>query len=78
MFTVSEAEAEMIRRAFHDSGEWAAVVELRRLFPVFSNNPEALRCVRAIAGWTPLPPKPERAVEKVSVLRRRPQPEGPR
>lgn len=78
MFTVSEAEAEMIRRAFHQSGEWAAVVELRRLFPVFSNNPEALRCVRAIAGWTPLPQPPEPAVEKISALRRRRQPEDPR
>jgi hypothetical protein len=78
MFTVSEAEAETIRRAFHESGEWAAVVELRRLFPVFTNNPEALRCVRAIAGWTPLPQAPEPAVEKVSVLRRRREPEGPR
>ncbi|WP_448205979.1 hypothetical protein [Azospirillum sp. sgz302134] len=68
MFTVSESEAEIIRQAFHERGEWAAVVELRRLFPVFSNNPEALRCVRAIAGWTPVTSP---VVEKVSVFRRR-------
>lgn len=78
MFTVSESEAEAIRRAFHESGEWAAVVELRRLFPVFTNNPEALRCVRAIAGWSPLPEKAPPATEKVSVLRRRPAPEDQR
>ncbi|AIB14636.1 hypothetical protein Sp245p_17210 (plasmid) [Azospirillum baldaniorum] len=70
MFTVSESEAETIRRAFHDRGEWSAVVELRRLFPVFANNPEALRCVRAIAGWQPLP-APAAAPPKVTQLRRR-------
>ena len=79
MFTVSESEAEAIRHAFHERGEWAAVVELRRLFPVFSNNPEALRCVRAIAGWSPLSdaaePKPESGAEKVTALRRRRKPD---
>ncbi|KAA0684221.1 hypothetical protein [Roseomonas genomospecies 6] len=74
MFTVSEAEAETIRQAFHERGEWSAVVELRRLFPVFANNPEALRCVRAIAGWQPLPVPPDApsdAPPKVTPLRRR-------
>lgn len=70
MFTVSESEAETIRQAFHERGEWSAVVELRRLFPVFANNPEALRCVRAIAGWQPLP-APSEAPPKVTPLRRR-------
>ncbi|TWA74732.1 hypothetical protein FBZ82_101748 [Azospirillum brasilense] len=76
MFTVSESEAETIRRAFHERGEWSAVVELRRLFPVFVNNPEALRCVRAIAGWQSLP---ESAVPppKVTPLRRRKPAEPP-
>ncbi|MCW2243802.1 hypothetical protein [Azospirillum canadense] len=78
MFTVSESEAEAIRRAFHERGEWAAVVELRRLFPVFSNNPEALRCVRAIAGWSPLPEAAEPPAEKVTALRRRRKPEDQR
>lgn len=70
MFTVSESEAETIRQAFHERGEWSAVVELRRLFPVFANNPEALRCVRAIAGWHPLP-EAAAAPPKVTPLRRR-------
>lgn len=70
MFTVSETEAEAIRLAFHERGEWAAVVELRRLFPVFSNNPEALRCVRAIAGWSPLPDEAKPGRDTVIALRR--------
>lgn len=71
MFTVNESEAEAIRQAFHERGEWSAVVELRRLFPVFANNPEALRCVRAIAGWQPLPVPAADDPPKVTPLRRR-------
>ena len=33
MFVVSEAEAAAIRAIFHRQGEFAAAVELRRLFP---------------------------------------------
>jgi hypothetical protein len=54
MFTVDEATAEAIRRAYEDGGELAGVVELRRHFPLITDNTQARRCVRVIAGWTPL------------------------
>ncbi|NUB16856.1 hypothetical protein GAY28_33165, partial [Azospirillum brasilense] len=50
-------------------GESSACVGFTRLFPVFDNHPEALRCARAIAGCQPRPaaaPPP-----KVTQLRRR-------
>jgi hypothetical protein len=55
MFSVDEATAAAIRQVFEDSGELSAVVELRRHFPGIADNENARRCVRAIAGWTPLP-----------------------
>ena len=61
MFAVDEQTAEAIRRAFNESGELAAVVELRRHFPLIQDNERARACVRTIAGWKPLPPKPPRA-----------------
>jgi hypothetical protein len=61
MFTVDEPTAEAIRRAFHESGELAAVVELRRYFPAVGDNEQARACVRTIAGWKPILPKPPRA-----------------
>jgi len=37
------------------------VVELRRHFPLITDNAEARRCVRTLAGWKPLPSvKPKR------------------
>jgi len=60
MFAVDEPTAEAIRRAFNESGELAAVVELRRHFPLIRDNEQARACVRTIAGWKPLPPKPPR------------------
>ena len=54
MFTVDEPTAEAIRRAVEDGGELAGVVELRRHFPLITDNASARRCVRVIAGWTPL------------------------
>jgi hypothetical protein len=56
MFAVDEASAEAIRRAFNESGELAAAVELRRRFPGIIDNKKAAMCARAIAGWQPLPP----------------------
>jgi hypothetical protein len=56
MFSVDETTAEAIRRVFEESGELAAVVELRRHFPGIADNEKARLCVRAIAGWKPLPP----------------------
>ena len=55
MFTVDEGSAEAIRQAFEQGGELSAVAELRRRFPLITDNTEARRCVRTIAGWTPLP-----------------------
>jgi hypothetical protein len=60
MFVVDEPAAEAIRRAFNESGELAAVVELRRHFPLIQDNEQARACVRTIAGWKPLPLKPPR------------------
>jgi hypothetical protein len=53
MFTVDELTAEAIRRAVADGGELAGMVELRRHFPLITDNADARRCVRVIAGWTP-------------------------
>lgn len=63
MFAVSQDEAEAVQRAFHESGEWAAVAELRRFFPI-QDNADALNAVRAIARWrTPPAPAPRRPSE---------------
>jgi len=61
MFAVDEATAAAIRAALQQGGELSAVVELRRHFPLITDNAEARRCVRTIASWKPLPPaKPAR------------------
>jgi hypothetical protein len=59
MFTVTEADAAAIRAAFEEGGEFAAAVELRRLFPGIADNANARTCARAIAAWQPIirPPK---------------------
>ncbi|PWC81705.1 hypothetical protein TSH100_26320 [Azospirillum sp. TSH100] len=56
MFSVSQDEAAAIQRAFHESGEWAAVVELRRHFHI-QDNVNALNAVRSIVRWAQ-PPHP--------------------
>jgi len=38
MFVVTEADADAIRTAFEQRGEFAAAVELRRLFPAVTDN----------------------------------------
>ena len=58
MFVVTEAEAAAIRAAFEQRGEFAAAVELRRLFPGVADTAAARECARTIAGWKPLPVKP--------------------
>ncbi len=59
MFAVTEAEAAAIRAAYHQGGEVAAGVELRRLFPAVGDSAHARECARVIAGWQPLPkPRP--------------------
>lgn len=56
MFAVDEAAAEAIRKAYQERGELAAVVELRRYFPLLEMNEHARSCVQSIAGWRPLTP----------------------
>jgi hypothetical protein len=60
MFSVDEVTAAAIRQVFEESGEFAAAVELRRHFPGIVDNENARLCVRAIAGWKPLPPLPRK------------------
>ena len=56
MFVVTEAEAAVIRAVYQQRGEFAAAVELRRLFPGVTDNAQARECARTIAGWKPLQP----------------------
>lgn len=61
MFAVAPAVADAIRQAFQEHGELAAIVELRRHFPLFESNEQARSCVLAIANWKPIPsPLPKR------------------
>ena len=46
MFVVSEAEAAAIRGVFHQQGEFAAAMELRRLFPGIPDS----RAFRTLTG----------------------------
>jgi hypothetical protein len=55
IFVVSDAEAAAIRAILHQQGEFAAAVELRRLFPGITDAEQARECARAIADWRPLP-----------------------
>jgi hypothetical protein len=55
MFVISRDAACSIQAAYHEGGEWAAVVELRRHFPI-PDNQAARYAVQVIAGWTPPPP----------------------
>jgi hypothetical protein len=49
MFVVTEADAAAIRASFDQGGEFAAAVELRRLFPGVTDNAEARECARALS-----------------------------
>jgi hypothetical protein len=60
MFVVTEAEAAAIRATFEQRGEFAAAVELRRLFPGITDTMQARGCARTIAGSKPLPATPPR------------------
>jgi hypothetical protein len=59
MFSISEAEAAAIRAVYEQRGEFAAAVELRRLFPGITDNAQARECARTIADWQPLPKLPK-------------------
>ena len=65
MLAIAEAEAAAIRTAFQQNGELSAVVELRRLFPAVTDNVQARECVRAIAGWRPLPLRPAKRAPRL-------------
>jgi hypothetical protein len=71
MFVVSEAEAAAIRAAFERDGEFAAAVELRRLFPGIADTEQAREYARTIAGWKPLqlPLRPVKRLPKPAALR---------
>ncbi|MCW2240737.1 hypothetical protein [Azospirillum canadense] len=47
---LSEDDADVIRRTYEARGEWAAVVELRRLYKGVKDNADALRLVRTIVA----------------------------
>jgi hypothetical protein len=68
MFVVSEEDAAAIRTAFDQEGELSAVIVLRRLFPLITDNAQAREQVRIIAGWRPLPATPPKP-PKVTRLR---------
>jgi hypothetical protein len=65
MFTVTEAEAAAIRTAFERGGEFAAAIELRRLFPGVADDAEARECARTIAAWRPLPVRQDGRVARL-------------
>ena len=66
MFVVDTAAIEAIHQAFNEDGELAAIVELRRHFPLLTDNEHARTCVHTIAGWQPIapPPPPRRRAKK--------------
>ena len=68
MFVVTEADAAAIRAVFEQRGEFAAAIELRRLFPGITDNAQARECARTIAGWKPL--RPVKRLPKPPRLRR--------
>jgi hypothetical protein len=67
MFVVSEADAAAIRAVYQQRGELSAAVELRQRFPGITDNAQARKCARTIAGWKPLPLRP---VKRAPRLRR--------
>jgi hypothetical protein len=46
-----------IRAVYEQRGEFAAGLELRRLFPGITDNAQARKWARTIASWKPLPVK---------------------
>ncbi len=61
MFAVDEATARAIRQAYQDGGELSGVVELRRHFPLITDNARARLCLQMIMSWAPPTPAPEPA-----------------
>jgi hypothetical protein len=54
MFAITDADAAAIRAVYDQRGEFAAAVELRRLFPGITDNAQA-RCGRV--KRIPKPPR---------------------
>jgi len=46
MFCIDEATAAAIRRVFDEEGELSAVLELRRHFPLLTDNARGRECGR--------------------------------
>ena len=65
MFVVTEEDEAAIRAVYEQRGEFAAAMELRRLFPGLTDNAQARECARTIAGWKPLPLRPVKRMPKV-------------
>ena len=49
MFVVTEEDEAAISAVYEQRGEFAAAIELRRLFPGITDNAQARECVRAPA-----------------------------
>ena len=64
MFMVDEETAAAIRRAWNESGELAAVAELRRHFPLISDGENARRCVHTIVSWGQRPTASDKSRNK--------------
>jgi hypothetical protein len=64
MFTVDEATAAAVRRAYDEGGELSGIVEFRRHFPLITDHAKAGECVRIIAGWKPWPEQPLQAARQ--------------
>jgi hypothetical protein len=70
MFSLNEDEITSVRAAFDTGGEFAASVELRRLFPGITDLQKARQCVRIIAGWSRPASAIQKRVDPISSLRR--------
>jgi len=70
MFAVDEATALAIRQACQDGGELSGVVELRRHFPLITDNARARLCLQMIMSWVlPAPaPKPASQIKSGATL----------
>jgi hypothetical protein len=64
MFVVTEEDEAAIRAVYEQRGEFAAAIELRRLFPGVTDNARARAWARTIAGWKPLPLRPVKRMSK--------------
>ena len=55
MFSISDKDIAAIVAASERGGQFAATVEVRRLFPGIPDNAEARRIALIIAGWEAIP-----------------------